>query len=239
MVEGGPAVNVAGVRAAVVVAGVYGYFLIFAQFAFVELLRAGGAGLHSEKAMLGLMAAGGVASGFLTAWRGASARAIRMALIAAAFAGAIAPFANQGGAAFLTALAAGCALGVATVSLSAMLPCWCGVGWIGLGTGLGYAMCNFPAVFQQSPSVQAWIGAGFALLGAAAVPKAGSWPVGKPEKLIPFAAAVLVFTALVWMDSAAFFIIQHVRDLKSGTWGEGMLWRNAAIHLVFALLARL
>lgn len=231
--------NVAGVRAAVVVAGVYGYFLIFAQFAFVELLRAGGAGLHSEKAMLGLMAAGGVASGFLTAWRGASARAIRMALIAAAFAGAIAPFANQGGAAFLTALAAGCALGVATVSLSAMLPCWCGVGWIGLGTGLGYAMCNFPAVFQQSPSVQAWIGAGFALLGAAAVPKAGSWPVGKPEKLIPFAAAVLVFTALVWMDSAAFFIIQHVRDLKSGTWGEGMLWRNAAIHLVFALLAGL
>lgn len=231
--------NLAGIRAAMVVAGVYGYFLIFAQFAFVELLRAGGTGLNAEKAALGLMAAGGIASGFLTAWRGASERAIRIALAVAACAGAIAPFANHGAAAFLTALAAGCALGVATVSLSAMLPGWCGVGWVGLGTGLGYAMCNLPLVFQQSPSVQAWIGAGFALLGAAAVPKAGAWPAGKPEKGIPFAAAVLVFTALVWMDSAAFFIIQHVRDLKSGTWGVDMLWRNAAIHLVFALLAGL
>ena len=44
--------------------------------------------------------------------------------------------------------------------------------------------------------------------------------------------AVAVFTALVWMDSAAFFIIQHSEDLKSGTWGEGLLWRNAAMHLV-------
>lgn len=231
--------NVTGIRAAVVVAGVYGYFLIFAQFAFVELLRAGGVGLNSEKAALGLMAAGGIASGFLTAWRGASERAIRIALATAAFAAAIAPFSSHGAAAFLTAMATGCALGVATVSLSAMLPCWCGVAWVGLGTGLGYAVCNFPVVFGQSPPVQAWIGAGFALLGAAAVPEAGTWPVGKQVNLIPFAAAVLIFTALVWMDSAAFFIIQHARELKSGTWGGGMLWRNAGIHLAFALFAGL
>ena len=231
--------NVAGIRAAIVVAGVYGYFLIFAQFAFVELLRAGGAGLNSEKTALGLMAAGGIASGFLTAWRGASGRAIRVALVAAAFAGALAPFANQGAAAFLTAMATGCALGVATVSMSAMIPCWCGVGWVGLGTGLGYAVCNFPAVFQQLPSIQAWIGAGFALLGAVAVPGGGKWKSGNAPRVMPFAAAVLVFTALVWMDSAAFFIIQHARELKSGTWGGGMLWRNAAIHLAFALAAGL
>lgn len=229
--------NVLGIRAAIVVAGVYGYFLIFAQFAFVELLRAGGVGLNAEKAVLGLMAAAGIASGFLTAWRGASERAIRIALAAAAFAGAIAPFANHGVAAFLTAMATGCALGVATVSMSAMIRGWCGVGWVGLGTGLGYAICNLPAVFQQTPSVQSWIGAGFALLGAVAVPRGGSWKSGKTPSVMPFAAAVLVFTALVWMDSAAFFIIQHARDLKSGTWGGGMLWRNAVIHLVFALVA--
>jgi cytochrome c oxidase cbb3-type subunit 2 len=43
-----------------------------------------------------------------------------------------------------------------------------------------------------------------------------------------------MFTALVWMDSAAFFIIQHSADLKSGTWGEPMLWRNALMHLSMA-----
>lgn len=231
--------NGSGIRAAIVVAGVYGYFLIFAQFAFVELLRAGGTGLNGEKAVLGLMAAAGIAAGFLTAWRGASERAIRIALAAAAFAGAIAPFANHGAAAFLTAMATGCALGVATVSMSALMPGWCGVGWVGLGTGLGYAICNLPAVFQQTPSVQAWIGAGFALLGAASVPRGGSWKSEKTSGVMPFAVAVLVFTALVWMDSAAFFIIQHARDLKSGTWGAGMLWRNAGIHLLLGLAAGL
>ena len=35
-------VNAAAPRAALVIAAVYGYFLLFAQFAFVELLRTGG-----------------------------------------------------------------------------------------------------------------------------------------------------------------------------------------------------
>ena len=46
-----------------------------------------------------------------------------------------------------------------------------------------------------------------------------------------------MFTALVWLDSAAFFIIQHSGDLKSGTWGESLLWRNAAVHLSVAVAA--
>ncbi len=48
-----------------------------------------------------------------------------------------------------------------------------------------------------------------------------------------------MFTALVWMDSAAFFIIQHAGDLKSGTWGDVFLWRNAAVHLLLACVAGL
>ena len=43
-------------RAALVVAAVDGYFLIFAQFSFVELLRAGGTGVTQEKIALGAMA---------------------------------------------------------------------------------------------------------------------------------------------------------------------------------------
>ena len=46
-----------------------------------------------------------------------------------------------------------------------------------------------------------------------------------------------MFLALVWLDSAAFFIIQHTRELKDSSWGDGHLWRNGAVHLFFAVLA--
>ena len=83
--------NWLAVRAAVAVAAVYGFFLIFAQFSFVELLRAGGAGLNSEKAALGIMAAAGIAGGFLAAWRGVTVSGVRVALGVAALASALAP----------------------------------------------------------------------------------------------------------------------------------------------------
>jgi len=236
-VAGGPAVNWIVVRAALAVAAVYGYFLIFAQFSFVELLRAGGASLTEEKTTLGVMAAAGIAGGFLSAWRGVTPTLVRIGLGMAAVAAAAAPVANAVPGAFLVAAAAGIALGVATVGLSALAPAWCGVAWIGLGTGLGYACCNLPAVFLQSPAWQAWIGAGFALLGMVAVPTHGKWQQKEPRKDFPMWGGVAIFTALVWMDSAAFFIIQHSEDLKSGTWGEGQLWRNATMHLVSACVA--
>jgi cytochrome c oxidase cbb3-type subunit 2 len=47
-----------------------------------------------------------------------------------------------------------------------------------------------------------------------------------------------VFLALVWMDSAAFYIIQHTDSLRAETWqGAWTLWGNAAMHLGAALLA--
>jgi cytochrome c oxidase cbb3-type subunit 2 len=227
------------VRAAIVVAAVYGYFLIFAQFSFVELLRAGGASLTQEKVALGTMAVAGMASGFFAAWRGASPTLVRAALGVAALSSALAPFAKAMPGALGVALATGCALGVATVSLAAMLPAWCGVAWIGLGTGIGYACCNLPAVFTQSPSGQAWVGTAFALAGLLATPSVSEWQGHESKKVFPMWGALAIFTALVWMDSAAFFIIQHSEDLKSGTWGDGLLWRNAAVHLVGAVVAGL
>jgi cytochrome c oxidase cbb3-type subunit 2 len=145
----------------------------------------------------------------------------------------------SGTAAFVgVALATGVCLGVATVGLSALLPAWCGVAWVGLGTGLGYAMCNVPAVFTQSPAAQAWIGAGFAIAGSIVLPSTVAWPEKTAgAKVFPMWGAVVMFTALVWMDSAAFFIIQHSADLKSETWGAPMLWRNSLLHLVMACVA--
>lgn len=229
--------NASAIRAAVVVAAVYGYFLIFAQFSFVELLRAGGAGLMEEKVALGSMAVAGIAGGFFAAWRGVSPAMVRIALGVAAVSSLLAPLAKAMPGAVGIAVATGGALGMATVSLAALAPAWCGVAWIGLGTGLGYACCNLPAVFMQSPSEQAWIGTGFAITGLLAVPSVTEWRAGEVKPVFPMWGALALFTALVWLDSAAFFIIQHAEDLKSGTWGEGLLWRNAAVHLSVAIAA--
>ncbi len=229
--------NGVALRAAVAVAAVYGFFLIFAQFSFVELLRSGGASLTMEKTALGIMAAAGIAGGFLAAWRGVTPVMVRIALGVAALTSSLAPFASAMPGALGVAAATGAALGVATVGLSALAPAWCGVAWVGVGTGLGYACCNFPAVFQQSPAGQAWIGAGFAVVGMLAVPARTEWRAMEHRKVIPLWGALAMFTALVWLDSAAFFIIQHSEDLRSGTWGEPMLWRNAAVHLVLACVA--
>lgn len=227
--------NWLAMRATLAVAALYGFFLIFAQFSFVELLRGAGLGVDAEKMLLGGMAVAGIASGFLTAWRGVSPRVARIALGVAGLVAAVAPLVSNVFGFAGIALMTGVTLGVATVCLSALLPAWCGVAWVGLGTGLGYAMCNVPAVFLHSPSGQAWIAAGFALVGVIAMPSKAEWREQTGgEKVFPWWGVLAIFTALVWMDSAAFFIIQHSGDLKSGTWGETLLWRNAAVHLVLA-----
>ena len=229
--------KVNALRAALVVAAVYGFFLIFAQFAFVELLRGGGASLMQEKIALGAMALAGIAGGFFAAWRVASPQMIRSALGTAAVSSFLAPYATAFPSALGIACLAGLALGVATVSLAAILPAWCRVAWIGLGTGMGYAVCNFPVIFELAPAGQAWAGTVFAIIGLLAVPAARDWDETKSSKAFPFWCAIALFTALVWLDSAAFFIIQHSSVIKHGTWGSGLLWRNAAVHLSVAIAA--
>lgn len=226
-------------RAALVIAAVYGHFLIFAQFSFVELLRAGGTGLREEKVALGTMAVAGIAGGFLAAWRGVTPATVRVALAGAGLCALVAPFATSMPGALCVALVTGGALGMATVSLAALLPGWCGIAWVGVGTGLGYACCNLPAIFMQSPAGQAWVGSAFAFVGLFAVPPTGTVAAEVEAKRFPLWSALAVFTALVWLDSAAFFIIQHETDFKSGTWGEGLLWRNVAVHLIIAIAAGL
>ena len=49
--------NQSAMRAAGVIAAVYGHFLIFAQFAFVELLRVGGLSAITQSTSLGRLAA--------------------------------------------------------------------------------------------------------------------------------------------------------------------------------------
>ena len=112
---------------------------------------------------------------------------------------------------------------------------------VGLGTGAGYLICNFPPLVTATPQAQAVAAGAFCLAGigislgrehppqaeGAPAPARGSWP---------FPRALACFTALVWLDSAAFLIIQATPALKAGTWsGPAHLWANGALHLAAAL----
>ena len=221
------------IRAALVIAAVYGYFLIFAQFAWVEILRAAGG---RETPMLGAMAIAGIAAGFWVAWKGATAAKIRTGLVLAAVAAALAPVAGGFFPLLGISIFTGVAIGISTVGLATLLRSWGGLLWVGLGTGIGYASCNLPFVFLQSPEHQAWIASGFALIGVLGVPTERTLEMAESSRReFPFWAVLVLFTALVWLDSAAFFIIQHANDLRSGTWGDGLLWRNAVLHFLAAV----
>ncbi|MGA0853697.1 MAG: hypothetical protein ACO3RK_02650, partial [Luteolibacter sp.] len=228
-------------RAIILIAGVYGYFLIFAQFAFVELMRDAGISGSKEKMMLGVMALSGIAAGFFAAKSGPSVRTLRPALLVAAIVAALSPFARSAPELFwIAAFITGGSLGIVTVNLAALLRRWCGLMSLGLGVGLGYAFCNLPFIFTSGAVNQTFFAAGFALIACLVVPrdedsKADEWTSSSPT--ISLLGALLGLTALVWLDSAAFFIIQHTRDLKESTWGEALLWRNAVVHLVGAMLA--
>lgn len=239
----------AWVVGAALVAATYIYFLIFAEFAFLELVRdVAGPRLRAVMALLG---GGGVAGAWAAARVFRTARAATLlarGLQGCAGAAMLAPFAGGPVAAGAIAAAVGLALGWTTVVLAAALRN--GVGGrrlglcVGAGTGTAYAACNVPALFAAGPATQALLAAGIAILASVLPwPRANGSTEGSetPPPRVNQAhvlAWLAMFLALVWMDSAAFYIIQHTSGLRAVTWGTpGLLWTNAAVHLGAALLA--
>jgi cytochrome c oxidase cbb3-type subunit 2 len=145
------------------------------------------------------------------------------------------------------ALLTGAGTGLVTVTLAGLLRRAVGddrLGIIvGLGTGLAYAFCNLPVVFEASATTQALI----ALLAVAAGMMGGGalGPrlAAEPQTERDYSRAgvvswVMIFLVLVCLDSAAFFIIQHTPGLKAALWSGGsQLWLNAGVHLGAAVLA--
>ena len=230
------------------VAATYGYFLLFAEFAFLELARAGLPGEPALQVVMGALGAGGVA-GSVAAWRwfapGNFARRLAWSYAACAAVAALAPFASGTAAIALVAAGVGGALGWNTVTLAAGLRALLPAGRLGLGAGLGtgvaYAFCNVPAVFTTT--AQAQTGISVAIAGLAAVALRGAGPMWR-EQAAPSAGRralwrwVGVFLALVWLDSAVFYVIQQTPGLREATWtGPGPLWANALVHLAAALAA--
>ncbi len=238
-----------GWRGASLVAVTYVYFLIFAQFAFLRrLANLGDAGAHL-KAVMAAMAAGGVLFSLLVPrlklWPSAGFR-LRVGLCTSAVAAFLSLFPLLFMAAVATAFFVGAGLGILTVTLVTHLRQWTGdrnpLLAVGVGTGIGYFICNLPPLFTASPQVQATTAGALCLFGAGITLLPSPAPLEAcnpaPRRTVPFFLVLSGFTALVWLDSAAFFIIQNTPALKAGTWqGSIHLWTDGSLHLAAALAA--
>ena len=238
------------------VAVTYVYFLIFAQFAFIHRLDTLGIAGDHLKSVMAAMAIGGILLSLLTPRVTLLPSASRRLQLAFGIAGiasflTIAPLTIA--AAIAVSLFIGVGLGLLTVTLVTHLRQWTGerhaLSKVGLGTGIGYFLCNVPSLFTATPQVQSATAGVLCLLGIAFARfpvKPSSEPVSQPESPetpaaalhIPFVLVIASFAALIWLDSAAFFIIQNTTRLKAGTWqGSAHLWGNGLIHLGAALLS--
>jgi cytochrome c oxidase cbb3-type subunit 2 len=293
-----------GWRGVALVAITYIYFLIFAQFAFLQRL----AQLHIAdahlKAVMAAMALGGILFSLLTPRTQilSSPRArLQLALTASATAALLTLLPLNLPAAIAVAFLIGASLGTLTVTLVTHLRLWIGTTHpllkVGLGTGLGYLICNFPPLFTATPATQAITAATLCLAAVflaaqttsdftttdPANPRRHTNPViptnpvilsaakdlcssssgefsgthpalrrhpeaqpkdpriessGELQAQPTFPLVLLSFTALIWLDSAAFFIIQSTPTLKAGTWqGTTHLYLNGTLHLAAALLS--
>jgi len=234
-------------RAVLVVAATYFYFLLFAQFAFLEGLMAGGLGESGLKPVMGAMGVGGLLGCLLASrlvLRFGPQKVMRFALLLCACLAGAALILSRSGLGVGISFLLGLSLGVETVVLAGCLPEWVKGGRgglvVGLGTGLAYALCNVPVVFRSEWTTQTVLVAIAVCVAIWAVPR----EEGRKEKVGSFGWAgpffwvgILLLLALVWLDSAAFFIIQHTEEMKKATWGSGHLWRNAGLHFFVAVIS--
>jgi hypothetical protein len=233
------------------VAAVYVYFLIFAQFGFLHAVQAAlGNDPGTLRPFMAVMGLAGVTGSVGAAWGFAEHRSRRW--LAAGFglcAGAAGwSMGARNPAEFhAVALLTGLGTGLTTVTLAGMLRRAIGdtrLGLvIGLGTGLAYGFCNLPAVFAAGATVQALLAlfaaaAGLAGGGLLAPRVTVDAPVFGDYSRGATAVWVAVFFALVCLDSASFYVIQHTPELKAGTWVGGVqLLLNATAHITAGVLA--
>jgi cytochrome c oxidase cbb3-type subunit 2 len=233
------------------VAGTYVYFLIFAQFGFLKRLAELGITDDSLPLIMGAMAIGGVGMSLLAPrcrlWPCPSCR-LQTGLIGCALTALWSLLPLNVLTSVAVALTIGLSLGLLTVTLVAHFPLWIGYRRpllkVGIGTGIGYFLCNFPPLFTASPRWIALTSAGCCLIALIVANRSRVY-YGQPlpaepsqRASVPFALVLVWLTVLVWLDSAAFFIIQNSPLLKAGTWqGDLHLWRAGTLHFAAALVS--
>ncbi len=236
-----------GWQGASLVAITYVYFLIFAQFAFLKRLASLDVADVHLKSVMAAMALGGILTSLLaprlSLWPSASVR-LRIGFFACGFAACLALLPLGYPAAAALAFLIGAGLGLLAVTLVTHLRQFAGhrnpLLAVGVGTGAGYLVCNLPSFFTASAQVQALCAGVLCLAGIVVTllpPPVQVEAHATPQRsAVPFYSVLAGFTALVWLDSAAFFIIQNTPSLKAGTWqGTPHLWINGLLHLAAAL----
>jgi cytochrome c oxidase cbb3-type subunit 2 len=193
------------------------------------------------------MAAGGILLSLLTPrlslWPSPNLR-LRVGLCASGMAAFLSLLPFGLAASLAVAFLIGAGLGLLTVTLVTHLRQWTGnrnpLLLVGLGAGVGYLACNLPFFFTASVEVRAAT-AGLLCLAGVFITLCPS-PVTPQEAeiptrpAVPFSRMLACFSVLIWLDSAAFFIIQNTPGLKAGTWqGSIHLWTNGLLHLLAAL----
>lgn len=241
----------AWLTAAALVAATYFYFLLFAEFALLALAAPLAASPADLRVLMSALGAGGIAGSLLGAAVFRPARVapqLAWTLRACALTALLAPFARDRVSFLAVGAAVGLSLGALTVFLATSLRALAGPRRLGLcaglGTGLAYAACNLPVLFLAAPRTQALaaaVVAALASVAAARVTPRFAAPAPTPDTTGPGAARwIVLLAALVWMDSAAFYIIQHTEQLRAATWaGAWTLYGNSATHLGAALLVGL
>jgi cytochrome c oxidase cbb3-type subunit 2 len=241
------------------VAGIYVHFLLFAQFGFLQGIRASGHAIEAIHVVLGSMALAGIAMSFLAAagLRRIDARIVAAAgfACAAAASGTAALAFREPGAtrAMLIAISilTGSGLACATVATALLLRRFTAgrsLGLhVGLGTGVAYLFCNVPAVFTATPADKGWISALAALTGLASAlvgrehtdtTTREAYPALTTRGAVAF--ATVGFLALVWFDSAAFAVVQNTPALRDLYWnGPSVLWTIGVVHALTAVGAGL
>jgi len=238
------------VAATVTIAATYVYFLIFAQFGFLKALAGLGSGNALLRPVLAVMAVAGIGGGvFMARWfrenRGRGQ--VMTGFVVAAAAAGLTWMARSPGEFFLAAALTGAGTGMVTVGLVGLLRREVGGGrlgrCIGIGTGLAYAFCNLPPIFGGAAHTQAMLGIAAACTGLIAVQlfeQRGPRQHTSGYDYTSGGKAVwtVIFLALVCLDSAAFYIIQHTPALRLATWAGGpRLLLNAGVHLVAGVAA--
>ncbi len=236
-----------GWRGVCLVAITYVYFLIFAQFAFLNRLANLGIADAHLKAVMAAMAVGGISISLLaprlTLWPSQRLRLI-VAFATCAVAALLTLTSFQLATGFVISLLIGSGLGLLTVTLVTDLRPWVRyrnpLFRVGLGTGIAYLICNLPPLFTASAQFQAITAFVLCLVGViitlSQTTKTESTPTTDPKPTVSFMRVLISFTALVWLDSAAFFIIQNTPALKAGTWqGALHLGANGVLHFAAAL----
>ncbi len=233
------------------------YFLIFAQFAYLELVLENISNKKDLKIIMALMGLGGI-SGCVLASILFSDKEYLIYLLAGflgcCFSGILAILSESLITFSLSATFIGISLGFLTVCLVSSLPLILKINRLGiscgLGTGIAYFISNVPIIFEADAPTQSMFAVICCLAGMLLIfilsyfPNNDSLNMADQEETlfrnpeIKFYKIVVQFLILIWLDSALFYFVQHNQEVKAVSWsGNTILWINAFIHLIAAIVA--